>query len=125
MLSLLDLGPGDIWAVRVEGTLESEDFDLGMATLDDRLLRPGDVRCYVEADDMDHVSFGAMIKDILYGLRHVADVPRFDRFAVVGDQRWLQVVAKIEDTLLPGVDLRAFPSTERDRAREWITEPPE
>lgn len=125
MISLLDLGPGDVWAVRVEGKLESEDFDLGMATLDDRLLRPGDVRCYVEADGMDSVSFGAMIKDILYGLRHVADLPRFDRFAVVADKHWLEVVAKIEDRLTPGVDLRTFPSSQRKAARAWITEPTE
>lgn len=122
MLTLLDLGSSYIWAARVEDTFDSEDIALAMATLDDRLSRPGDVRCYIEAEDMDHVTIGAMLKDVLYGLRHVGDVPRFDRFAIVADQKWLHALAKFEDKLLIGVEVRAFAPQERDAARAWITE---
>lgn len=122
MLRFLDLEAGDIWAVRVEGTLGSDDIALAMATLDGRLSRPGDVRCYLEAEDMDGVTIGAMLKDVLYGLRHVGDVPRFERFAIVADQPWLHVLAKFEDKLMIGVEVRAFPPEQRDAAREWITE---
>ncbi len=122
MLRFLDLGCGDIWAVRVEGTLGSDDIALAMATLDERLSRPGDVRCYLEAEDMDGVTIGAMLRDVLYGLRHVGDVPRFDRFAIVADQPWLHTLARFEDKLLIGVDVRAFPPEQRDAARDWITE---
>lgn len=122
MLTLLDLGSDDVWAARIEGTFETEDMELAMATLDSQLTRPGDVRCYIEADDMDHVTVGAMVKDVLYGLRHVGDVPRFDRFAIVADQAWLKILAKLEDKLLLGVEVRAFAPEDRDEARAWITE---
>lgn len=122
MLKFLELGTTDIWAVRIEGTLESDDIALAMATLDARLSRPGDVRCYIEAEDMDHVTFGAMLRDVLYGLRHVGDVPRFERFAFVADQSWLHALAKFEDKLLIGVEVRAFPPEERAAARAWILE---
>jgi SpoIIAA-like len=122
MLRFLDLEAGDIWAVRVEGTLGSDDIALAMATLDGRLSRPGNVRCYLEAEDMDGVTIGAMWKDVLYGLRHVGDVPRFERFAIVADQLWLHILAKFEDKLMIGVEVRAFPPEQRDAAREWITE---
>jgi len=122
MLTLLDLGSDDIWAARIEGTFETEDMDLAMATLDSQLTRPGDVRCYIEAEDMDHVTIGAMLKDVLYGLRHVGDVPRFDRFAIVADQAWLKALATLEDKLLLGVEVRVFAPEDRDEARAWITE---
>ena len=122
MLKLLDLGSADIWAARVEGTFDSDDVALAMATLDSRLSRPGDVRCYLEAEDMDHITIGAMLKDVLYGLRHVGDVPRFDRFAIVADQAWLHALAKFEDRVLLGVEVRAFAPEDRDAARAWITE---
>ena len=122
MLQFLDLGNEDIWAVRIEGTLVADDIAIAMATLDERLSRPGDVRCYLEAEDMDGVTIGAMLKDMLYGLRHVGDIPRFDRFAIVADQTWLHTLAKFEDKILIGVEVRAFPPEERDGARDWITE---
>lgn len=122
MLQFLDLGNEDIWAVRIEGKLVSDDTALAMATLDERLSRPGDVRCYLEAEDMDGVTIGAMLKDVLYGLRHVGDVSRFDRFAIVADQPWLHTLARFEDKLLIGVEVRAFPPEQRAAARDWITE---
>ncbi len=122
MLQFLDLGNEDIWAVRVEGKLVSDDIAVAMATLDERLSRPGDVRCYLEAEDMDGVTIGAMLKDVLYGLRHIGDVPRFDRLAIVADQPWLHTLARFEDKLLIGVEVRAFPPEERATAREWIVE---
>lgn len=121
MLTLLDLGSPDIWAARLEGTFDSDDMALAMATLDGRLSRPGDVRCYLEAEDMDHMTIGAVLKDVLYGLRHVGDVPRFDRFAIVADQAWLHSLAKFEDKLLIGVEVRAFSPEDRAEARAWIT----
>jgi hypothetical protein len=122
MLQFLDLGNEDIWAVRVEGKLVSDDIAVAMATLDERLSRPGDVRCYLEAEDMDGVTIGAMLKDVLYGLRHIGDVARFDRFAIVADQPWLHTLAKFEDKLLIGVEVRAFPPEQRAAARGWIVE---
>ena len=122
MLTLLDLGSPDIWAARVEGTFDSDDVALAMGTLDNRLSRPGDVRCYLEAEDMDHVTIGAMLRDVLYGLRHIGDVPRFDRFAIVADQAWLHALAKFEDKLLIGVEVRAFSPEDRAAARTWVTE---
>lgn len=122
MLTLFDLDSPDIWAARVEGTLDSDDMALAMASLDGRLSRPGDVRCYIEAEDMDHVTIGAMLRDLLYGLRHVGDVPRFDRLAIVADQAWLHALAKFEDKLLIGVEVRAFAPEDKDAARAWITD---
>jgi hypothetical protein len=122
MLQFLDLGSDKVWAVHVVGKLDSDDIAVAMATLDERLSRPENVRCYFEAEEMDGVTIGAMLKDVLYGLRHVSDVPRFERFAIVADQPWLHALAKFEDKLLIGVEVRAFPPEQRAAAREWIVE---
>ncbi|MEE8487726.1 MAG: STAS/SEC14 domain-containing protein [Gemmatimonadota bacterium] len=122
MLQFLDLGSDNVWAVHVVGKLDSDDIAVAMATLDERLSRPENVRCYFEAEEMDGVTIGAMLKDVLYGLRHVGDVPRFERFAIVADQPWLHALAKFEDKLLIGVEVRAFPPEQRAAARDWITE---
>jgi len=122
MLRFLDLGSDNVWAVHVVGKLVSDDIAIAMATLDEQLSRPGDVRCYFEAEEMDGVTIGAVLKDLLYGLRHVGDVPRFERFAIVADQPWLHTLAKFEDKLLIGVEVRAFPPEQRAAARAWITE---
>lgn len=122
MLQFLDLGSDKVWAVHVVGKLDSDDIAVAMATLDERLSRPENIRCYFEAEEMDGVTIGAMLKDVLYGLRHVGDVPRFERFAIVADQPWLHTLARFEDKLLIGVEVRAFPPEERVAAREWIVE---
>src|SRR5690606_25167196 len=45
---------------------------------------------------------------------------RFGRIAVVADQRWVRVAARLESALLPYVSYEVFPPDERERAFRWV-----
>lgn len=75
------------------------------------------VRIYYEiAQDFAGIEPGAVWEDAKVGFAHWF---RWERLAVVTDVEWIKHTLKIFG-LLPG-ELRSFPTTEADTARDWIT----
>ena len=47
-------------------------------------------------------------------------VRRFDRIAVIADEKWIRKASEFEGALIPGVEIRAFRPDEATDAESWL-----
>lgn len=47
---------------------------------------------------------------------------KFQRCAVLAEQRWLKAIAELEGALVPGVTIKGFGLDEESAAEEWLAE---
>ena len=45
---------------------------------------------------------------------------RFDRAAVLAEQKWIQTISEIEGALIPGLQIKAFDLDEEAEAEVWL-----
>ncbi len=53
----------------------------------------------------------------LFGL-----LPKIDRCALLTDVKWIAKSAEIEGALIPGIKIKSFALSEKDRAEAWLAE---
>jgi len=117
MLEPIPFDADNIVGLRVAGRIEAGEFDKIAAIVEDKLSRHPKLRVYVEVPSFDGISIEAFFKDLQMGLRHWH---RFEKEAVVTDQAWLQRITAFTGHLVPGLEVRAFPTTDKAAARAWI-----
>ena len=49
-------------------------------------------------------------------------IRKFDRCAVLADQKWLKTISEIEGALIPGLDIKGFNTDEETAAGAWLEE---
>lgn len=47
-------------------------------------------------------------------------IRRFDRAAVIADQKWIRTISEIEGTFFPGLEIKAFDPGDEDAAETWL-----
>lgn len=119
MLEFTETGADDVVGIRVGGSVTSEDIERAIDKIDSKLDQHDQVSFIAEIETLSGVSPAALLKDITYGIQQLRHLDRFHRAAVVTDKRWIRAAVKIESKLLPGVQVKAFFSPERDEAYAW------
>jgi hypothetical protein len=49
-------------------------------------------------------------------------IGKFDRAAVLADQKWIQKISEIEGALIPGLKIKAFDRDDKATAEAWLME---
>jgi hypothetical protein len=114
--------PEHIVAMRVSGRVETQDVERGIAEVEDALARQDRIALYAEIA-MSGMTPGAFARDLGYGLRHLRELHRFARMAVVTEQEWVRRIVRAESHILPQIEIRAFTPGERDAALAWAAQP--
>lgn len=47
-------------------------------------------------------------------------IRRFDRAAVIADQRWIRTISEIEGKLFPGLEIKGFAPGDAEAAGKWL-----
>ncbi len=120
MIEALAGFPDNIAAFVCHGHVTKADYEtVVIPDIEKRLLDHDKVRVYYEiAPDFAGFDPGAVWEDTKVGFTHFL---RWERFAVVTDVEWIQQTMKFVGFLMPG-ELRAFPTTEAERARAWVVQ---
>ena len=121
MLEFLPSPGPDVAAIRVGGKITAADIEKAWASIDAALDEAERIGLYIEIVDLGGFTLEALVKDIGMGLKQIGKLKRFPRVAVVTDTEWIRTVAGIESKLLPGVEVRAFPTEEDGAAVAWLT----
>jgi len=118
MIEALSGFPDNVAAFACRGQVSKADYETVLIPdVEKRLETHDKVRIYYEIDpDFEGWDPGAMWDDTKVGFRHWM---RWERFAVVTDIEWIKQTMKFVGFLMPG-ELRAFPISEVDKAREWV-----
>ena len=121
MLELLPAPAPHVVAFRVGGKLTAREGERVFDALDEALGLHETVNLYAEIAELSGLSLEALVKDLAKSLGLLGRLKRFGRYAVVTDTRWIQKAAGIEDKLIPGLEIRAFPLAESEAAETWVT----
>ena len=117
MLEIIDIGAGNVLALRMDGKIELDDIERVKIRVGEILADHEQVRVYVEVESFDGISFQALWEDLKLGFGNLS---KFSHKAVVSDKKWMANMAKIADKIVPGIELKHFTPEEREAAREWI-----
>lgn len=110
--------PDNVAAFACHGHVTKSDYETVLIPdVEKRLERHDKVRLFYEiAPDFVGFDPGAVWDDTKVGFSHFM---RWERFAVVTDVEWIKQTMKFVGFLMPG-ELRAFPTSDADEARDWV-----
>ncbi len=122
MIEKLQDFPDNVAAYACHGHLTKADFAGVIPHIQDKRARHKKLRAYTElAPDFAGIDPGARWDHTKFSFGHLFD---WERSAIVTDVEWIKHAAKFYGLfgfLLPG-EIRAFPTAEAGKAREWIVE---
>ncbi|NQV85045.1 MAG: STAS/SEC14 domain-containing protein [Rhodospirillales bacterium] len=116
MFKVLPESKGRRLYVRASGTLTDDDYKELMPRMEKAIDEFGRLRLFVDMQDLEGWEIKAAFDDFAFGLKHWND---FERVAMVGNQRWEEISAKVFDALSAG-EVRFFDAAHRDTAHDWI-----
>ncbi|MDZ7703010.1 MAG: STAS/SEC14 domain-containing protein [Trueperaceae bacterium] len=101
----------------VQGSLSKEEYEKLKKELEPLFKQHDKLDLVVDVSGLSGMSVGAVGQDLTYTLKHFTD---FRRIAVVGDSTWQKWLAGLGDKL-PGIEMKYFDESSRDRAETWVT----
>ena len=124
MIEILD-SPKHLVAMRISGSITAEDIDNAYKATNDALKSNDRVSFFAEIDDSLGFTVEGFAKDLWNGLGQFGNLKKYYRAAVVTDKGWIATMARVEGLVFSSIDVRVFPTTERDSAFAWTSEKPE
>lgn len=104
------------WAT-VNGKITTEDYKKMLTSMGDAIdASPERLNFLVDINDLDGMELGAMWEDAKFGF---SNLDKVGRVAMVGDQKWLEKVAKLADPLTK-IELKSFKEDDEYDAWQWI-----
>lgn len=121
MIELLENLPENVIGIVARERITSEDYDrVVIPAVEAALAKFPKVRCYYEIDSpFGGMEAGAAWRDLSLGVRHWS---AWERVALVTDVQWIAGAMNALGFFLPG-DMRVFPTSQAQAARDWIVLP--
>lgn len=120
MIEILRLGVDDILGYRLDGRVEATDVDRLVNAADRKLASHEKLSVYAEVHSLAGLTLEAIVRDLEATVRRLNWFTRFTKVAVVTDAPWLRTVARVEDVLFRGIQIRAFSLAEKEQALTWL-----
>jgi hypothetical protein len=117
--------PDHVLAIRVSGTLTGEDYTQLGEELSAKLKRHERIGILVEMLDVGGITSAALAKDLRYAFARIGEFHRFPRAAIITQKKWLRTLATVGDAAFPGIEIRTYEPSERERALAWVAELPD
>ena len=119
MLSVTKVGE-DRLDIKFEGSLNSRELE---TALDDFISKARGIengKMFYEVGDFELPTLSAIGVKLsklpaLFGF-----IGKFKKAVILTDKKWLQKVSEIEGLLIPGLQIKAFSTEQRDSAEAWL-----
>jgi SpoIIAA-like len=121
MLEVLP-APDTVVALRASGRIGKDDVERAIQAVEDALARQERIALYAEIEIVG-ITPGAFARDLGYGVGKLGELRRFPRAAVVTSREWVRWIARVQDAVLPQIEIRTFPPAARDEALAWASQP--
>ena len=121
MVELLKDFPPYVAAYRAYGAISKEEYQqVVMARVNEVAGKYGKINFLVRLEtDMDNYSIGAFIDYLKISFRHFS---KWNRMAIVSDERWLRTAYELLSPLVHGV-IKGYKLNEFEEARQWVSAP--
>lgn len=124
MLRLHPDTPSHVVAYEIDGTVTAPDL-AGLYRAVERAMdgtRP--VHLYGEIHGVGGLTLDALSANVRRSLALLPRIGRVDRYAVVSDRGWITAAATVQGAVIPGLTVRTWPTSGREDALAWASEPP-
>lgn len=115
-MQLLPLTRDNLIAVRVSGTLTSQEIDYFKALQREAIEQFGEVRLYFEMESFDGWQAGSFLENAFFDITHAH---LYSKVAMVGEKSWQAWISKLVDLVKRG-EVRYFDLDERVQAVQWV-----
>lgn len=116
MFKILDITKDNVIAFKASGKVQKTDYEILNPLLDKTEKEYDDVKLFILIEEIESITPEALMKDIVTYFKHIKYITRV---AVVGEGKAEKSWAKVADPFIKG-DIKYFPLTEYDIARDWI-----
>ena len=115
----LESEPGDVYVLRITGTLKQSEFAAAQKDLARKVDSGSKPRVLAIVENFDGWERGADWNDLDFLVSHGGEIARI---AVVADPRWEVQALAFAGAGVRSAPVKFFPSTELDKARTWLKE---
>lgn len=112
--------PEYVAAFRISGTLRREDYDALIPAIEAKLEYNEQIGVLADMTDFEHMTAGALLRDLAYAMSKLGEYHRFKRAAVIADKRWIENTTKLAGKLFPRIEMRVFHHGELEDAMRWV-----
>jgi len=106
----------NIVEVSIGGDIESADLDRAAMQMTTDFEKHGKLRILEDIQDLDDAEFALVWQDSRFGLKYLKD---FTHVAIVADEKWLVVLAKASNVVIPA-EVKTFEHSQIAEARTWL-----
>lgn len=114
----IETEPGDVYVLRISGTLKRSEFAAGQQDLARKIDMGAKPRLLAIMQDFEGWERGADWNDLDFLLSHSGEIARI---GIVADPKWEPRALAFAGAGVRRAPVRFFPSDELDAARRWIT----
>lgn len=116
MTQKIDMETPEVVAYELDEELDTELVEQFHSDLRKAIADSDSVRVFVDVRNMDKIEPGAIIEDLKLTPEYLTEI---DRFAIVGDERWQEVLTTVTDKISKG-EARFFEPDHLDEAQAWV-----
>ncbi|OAN64950.1 STAS/SEC14 domain-containing protein [Sphingomonas sp. TDK1] len=110
----------DVIALSISGKITTAELDAIMDRLEPALAKNEKTHVFVETRTIDGIEVSGLPSYLARAVPILTRLPRFGRVAIVADQTWVRIAARVESLLLPFISYRTFTPDQRDEALAWV-----
>ena len=119
MFNVTPNGPNRV-DIELGGKLDSEEMGVALDELVAKTEGIEHGRMLYRINDFKIPTLGAIVIEFARLPSMIGLITKFDRAAVIADQKWIQTISEIEGALIPGLEIKAFDSDDEAAAEAWL-----
>jgi hypothetical protein len=118
MFKLLNLTKDNLIAIKIDGKVRKEDYQMITPLINGRVKDYGKIRMYIEIESIEGIEPAALKEDLKTYLRHFNHM---EKIAVVGKSKWQKLWSKLASPFVSG-EMNYYSKEEITDAVRWILE---
>jgi len=118
-LSIKCHGQAHVFGIKAYGKISTDDYEkILIPAMEDMIKEHSPINVVVDLSEFQGMEAGAFWDDFKFGIKHLND---FQRMAIVGEQKWIDWVAKLADPVTKA-QIKAFHTNNVKKAWHWAGE---
>jgi hypothetical protein len=114
--------PDHVIALALDGKLTGEGIQEYRSILEEKLKQHAQLGVYVDLTSLADMSANALIEGTKADIELFSHINQLSRCAFVADKEWPQTIVSFAQQLFPTLEMKVFPSGQREEAKKWAAD---
>ena len=119
MIDYIENKKENLLEVTIYGKLKGDEFKSISEQMQPTLDSWEEINIIEVIKDYEGVEFSALMQDLKFGIKNLSKLKKFNRCAVVADQKWIKNISNLLDGVTDA-KVKSFDTTELNDARQWV-----